>query len=147
MFMRAIFVVFMLLLTAWPGGARACSGGRITLEERFNGIPTIFYARIVELERPAPVPPELIGRPVIQIPPRGRFELIEVLKGDPPLDKWMRDHPSSCGVGLKPSAYYIFFTYSDPAVSSWAAGSRRYEGPDDPELLLMLAKLRALSGR
>ncbi|WP_428246576.1 hypothetical protein [Ferrovibrio sp.] len=139
---RIIFPAFMLLVTLFCSESHACSGGASTLEERFNWTPAIFYARITELE----VSNDLgrIGgiRPLVV----GRFELIEVLKGSPPIDRRIMEAPGSCAVRLKPGVYYIFFTSEESAISSFTAGSTAFTGYDDPEALQMLAKLRALAG-
>jgi hypothetical protein len=144
---RALASTIGLLISAQalPGVACSTLGPEPTDEELFRKATTVFLARVVRTEekqhawRASSKP-----MPIVE----GDFQIVEVLKGQPPVDGKVRDFtfgPGNCSLGLLAGADYIFFI--QPGQENfvlWPTGSRMIINREGTEVVRLLEKLRKL---
>ena len=142
---RACATLIAGLLLVWRGMASACStlGPEPTIEELFSTADAVFVAEVVKTER-------VIGSfgsmtlPMVE----GDVELVEVLKGDPPAGRKVRDlvfGPGNCSLGLLAGLPYLFlFQPGQDNLVLWPTGSRMFININGTYPKELLARLRAL---
>jgi hypothetical protein len=142
---RAIAATVGLLISGQVPLAIACSiaGPPPTDEELFRKASSVFVARVVRTEESSWKFGH-VTEPIVE----GDFQVIEVLKGQPPTDGKVRDltfGPGNCSLGLLAGMDYLFFI--EPNRHNfvlWPTGSRMIFNRQLPEVVEFLERLRNL---
>jgi hypothetical protein len=120
-------VLLIVAVTSWSS-ALSCSCGSRSLEQQYDGAAIVFRAWLVSAERPDS---SISYGATKHLDPAdflvGRFEVIEIYKGDPESLEFVysRDNGGACGVPFETGAEYVFFAAEDGFISM-CAGSFRH---------------------
>jgi len=118
-----------------------------TDEELFQQATAVFLAHVVRTEEKQYVWPDAANSkpwPIVE----GNYQIVEVLKGQPPADGKVRDlvfGPGNCSLGLLVGMDYLFFIQPGPNnFVLWPTGSRMIINREGTEVVKLLEKLRKL---
>ena len=139
---RLLFVV--IVLASWSS-ALSCSCGSRSLEQQFDKAAIVFRARLVSTGRPDSN--RTRKQPDAEDFLVGRFEIIEVFKGDPASIEFVysRDNGGACGVPLEKGAEYVFFAAEDGYVALCDGSFRHSQiAMSEPRFRKLVEKVRAL---
>ncbi len=141
----------LAILLLWTGHAFACSISRqLTDEEQFKRASAVFVAHVTKTEVLSADPRERADMrdPTVE----ATVQLIEVLKGAPPIDGVVRDRvasPDYCGLPLFAGLDYVFFLNGDNGVLLPGAtkGFFTLHGIGARQLLEKLRKFQSDAGK
>ena len=146
--MNRMFAAVIGLAISGPiSSAIGCStlGPPPSDEDLFRKASTVFVARVVRTEEKQVVwkgakNPESIVE--------GDFQVVEILKGQPPAGGKVRDltfGPGNCSLGLLAGMDYLFFIQPDQEnLVLWPTGSRMIINRQGTEVVKLLELLRKL---
>ena len=135
------------LLAVVAQSALACStvGEKPTDAELFAKAHSVFLAHIVRTDEKAPRT-DIFKASVSYV--EGDFQVVEVLKGQPPADGKVNDlvfGPGNCSLGLLAGLDYLFFIQDEKTkMVLWPTGSRAFINREGTEAVKLLTQLRAL---
>jgi hypothetical protein len=147
MVLRSIPLSILLWLWGMPNG-HACSLGppgtpEPTEEDLFSKASAVFIGHLTKTEEIMPRGKGKYEAGEIE----GTFNLVEVLKGEPPADhkiKSMIYGPGNCTLPLLSGFDYILFTNNDDKYITTFSGSSAELNLDAPRVRERLERLRAL---
>ena len=136
---------WLLACLALPSSVLACSFPQVSEEQLVAQAQSIFRARVTEVRLAQFSSPEQPGESTEVV--EARYEVKEVIKGQPPASGVVRDLPfgvGNCSQGLTPGAEYLFIPGRYDLV--WLpSGSFGYVNAEGREVAPVLQRLRQLS--
>jgi hypothetical protein len=137
-----------LLLCTLPSLAAAAPACNVLSErEAFARAESVFIARIIKVEEQAMSVP--LGEPAVYIH-KGRFFLIEAIKGAPPTSGAVSGNPEAeCDLPLSVGRNYLFFVEKNQGAPRAARlwHSRPFDSPDGAEEKATRERLRTFQAQ
>lgn len=115
----------------------------LTREMQYSNAASVIVGHLIKVEEVEPPNHRKADAGLLE----GTFRLIEVLKGEAPVDSKVRSHtfqPGNCTVPLVAGSDYVFYLDGSESLVTWTTGSAHLGNVDAPVAQRLLEQLRSL---